>query len=194
MNRKWAVLAIAVTAVLAIAPVDAAGKKKKKKKPPPPPPVEQVVEGDIMFIAPFFDTATNERACFSGLHRRLFLAFGESAQGYVGYHFDVDPATIGGTFILEPGGGADLDIVFYTDFGDQTAAGETVTYETRGTDPEQGEIPANMTKVIVCMFSGTEGAFKYTGTGPTTGGTAGTPASGGSPGASPSASPSTASG
>ncbi len=182
MVKRWLPLVVVLALMLAMVSVDAgAQKKKKKRKPtPPPPPPQQVVEGSIMLMAP---APSDPDSCFSGLHRRLFLAFGETAQGRVGYHFDVDPATAGGNFVLEPTAGSniDLDIVFYTTFGDQTAAGETRTYEARGSTPETGTIPPEMPKAIVCMYSGTQSRFKYTGTG-----LAPTPATGGTPAPSPS--------
>ncbi|MFN2524829.1 MAG: hypothetical protein ABR505_00970 [Actinomycetota bacterium] len=185
MNKRWTVLAVVLVLLLALAPMDAMGQKKKKKKKKPPPPVEQVVEGSIMFPANGA-AAGDPNACFSGIHRRATLLFGDGAQGYFGYHFDVDEATWGGNFVLEvTSGEPDFDIVFYPDFGDQQAVGETVTYETREPGGEEGAIPPNMTKVIVCMYDGLDAAFKYTGTGP--GG--GTPAPDGSPTGSPTPSP-----
>ncbi len=168
MSKRWSVLVIVLVVLLAITPVNAAGKKKKKK--PPPPPVEQVVEGSVRFPAVFYDQANSRPSCFPGLHRRLRAQFGDTAQGNFGYDLDIDAATWGGTFVLEPPAGADFDITFYEDFGTATSnpAGQTVVYETRGTGPEQGEIPANMKKAIVCLFStgSTPTAFKYKGTGP----------------------------
>jgi len=52
----------------------------------------------------------------------------EQLNGVVGYHFDVDPGTIGKPFNLEvTGGGADvdLDITFYMEFGTQEQATDT---------------------------------------------------------------------
>lgn len=188
MAKRWSVLSLVLVLLLAIAPVDALGKKKKKK-PPPPPPVVQEVEGSIIFPAILPDnTQPGVIACFSGLHRRAALQFGDDAQGYVGYHFDVDEATWGGNFVLEVTGGQadpDFDVIFYTDFGDQMAAGETTGYETRGAGGEEGTIPPGHPKVIVCMYSGFDATFKYTGTGPS----GGVPAPSGSPAGSPTPSP-----
>ena len=108
MTKKWSVVVMALLLVLVMmlsfGAVDAFGqkkKKKKKKRPPPPPPVTQTVEDSIMFPAAFADTANpGQTACFSGVHRRLALAGGDQANGYFGYHFDVDPATVGGNFVL----------------------------------------------------------------------------------------------
>lgn len=186
MSKRWSVLVVILVVLLALAPMDALGqkKKKKKKRPPPPPPVQQTVEGNLMFPMAFVDTANPpQTACFAGVHRRLVLAAGDQSRGYFGYHFDVDPATIGGTFVAEVAGGQgspDLDVLFYSDFGvlaPPANPAETVAYQTRGAGGETGAIPPNMTKVIVCMFSGFDADFKYVGTaaGGVPGGTTGSP-------------------
>lgn len=171
--RKSVILLIVGTLIMGSLGAPAMSAKKKKKRPPPPPPpppVEQVVEGQVRFPAVTFDQANNRPACFAGVHRRLRQQFGDTAQGNFGYDFDIDPATWGGTFVLEPPAGADFDITFYEDFGTATSnpVGQTVTFETRGTAPEEGEIPADMKKAIVCLFStgSVPTAFKYKGTGP----------------------------
>ncbi|HEX2239552.1 MAG TPA: hypothetical protein VHJ82_00195 [Actinomycetota bacterium] len=192
MTKRWSILIGVLVLVLAIAPMDALGQKKKKKKKPPPPPVEQVVEGNVTFPAVFLDTAVTppEPSCFARVHRTLFLQFGDQAQGYFGWHFEVDPATWGGTFKLEVTGGQspDLDVTYYTDLGDlTTGAAATQSYETRSTTGEEGDIPANMNHVIVCMFTGLDSSFKYTGIGPAGGAPA--PAPSGSPAGSPTPSP-----
>ncbi|MGH2740008.1 MAG: hypothetical protein ACRDH6_05965 [Actinomycetota bacterium] len=157
MAKRWLVATLVLA--LALAPAGAVAGKKKKKAPP-----TQIVEGGVTFpvIAP-----TAPETCFSGVHRRLVLAAGSGPQGFFGYDFDVDKATWNGKFVLEVTGGesVDLDIIFYPDFGDQMTVGKTVTYETRESGGETGAIPANMTKVIVCMYTGFEATFTYTGTG-----------------------------
>ena len=170
--RKMIALATAGVLVFALAAGPAtAGKKKKKKKPP----VEQVVEGSVAAPAPY----TNDSGCYAGLHRRLAIATMENLNGDIGYHFDIDPATWGTNFILEPTGGlgtVDLDIYFYSQFGtidqvvsDPLNAGSpaAVQFNTREPGGEFGEVPAEFTKVIVCMYGGQLGAganasFTYT--------------------------------
>lgn len=155
MVKKWLVPALVL--MMVVAPPDAVGAKKKKK-----PKAQQVVEGSVDL--PQGDPTGAVGRCVSGNHRRLVL-LNVPAQGVVGFDFDVDKATWNGKFVLEVDGDQDLDIIFYTDFGDLQAAGETVAYEEDGSGGESGTIPSNMTKAIVCMFSGLNAAFTYTGTG-----------------------------
>lgn len=170
MKRTIALLTAGLL-VLSLAPGSAiAGKKKKKKAP-----VEQKVEGTVAAPAPF----TDDSGCFAGLHRRVAIVSQENANGQVGYHFDVDKATWGTNFVVEPTGGlgdVDLDIYFYQEFGtveqvatDPLAAGSpaSVQFNTRAPGGESGEVPAQFNKVIVCMFGGEGGAgvnapFTYT--------------------------------
>lgn len=130
-------------------------------------PKQQKVSGSIALPAPFTDNS----GCFAGLHRRFAIVTQEQVNGVVGFHFDVDPATIGKPFVLEPTGGAgtvDLDILFYYEFGtiedvvtDPTAAGAPVSagFQTREPGGESGVIPkGDYTKAIVCMYGGDQGA------------------------------------
>ena len=139
-------------------------------------PKQQKVSGSIALPAPFTDGV----GCFAGLHRRIAILTQEQVNGDVGYHFDLDPATIGKPFVLEVTGGqgdVDLDITFYYEFGtvedvvgDPQGAGAPVTYQysTREPGGESGTVPkGEYTKVIVCLYGGTEGAsvgasFDYT--------------------------------
>ena len=133
-------------------------------------PKQQTVEGDIALMAPFYgDTFAT---CYSGAHRRVAVLSQGNNNGIVGYHFDVDPATIGKPFVLEPTGGqggVDLDITFYTDFGtteqaaDRTHAPVNYSFEERGAGGESGIIPkGDWTKAIVCMHTGADATFTYT--------------------------------
>ena len=103
--RKTIALVTAGMLVLSLGPGSAAAQKKKKKKKPS---VEQKVEGTVALPAPF----QNDSGCFAGLHRRIAILGQENVNGDVGYHFDVDKATWGTNFVLEPTGGlgsVDLD-------------------------------------------------------------------------------------
>ncbi|MDQ3981429.1 MAG: hypothetical protein M3271_01965 [Actinomycetota bacterium] len=134
-------------------------------------PKQQKVEGDIAMMAPFYgDTFAT---CYSGLHRRTAILTQEQVNGIVGYHFDVEPATIGKPFVLEVTGGqagVDLDITFYTEFGtpeDATNTGYAPTnwsFEERGPGGESGVIPKGVEwkKAIVCMHTGAGASFTYT--------------------------------
>ena len=140
---------------------------------------KQVVEGSIAAPAPF----TDDSGCYAGLHRRLAVVTQEQVNGLIGYHFDIDPATWGGKFKLEPTGGqgdVDLDIYFYQQLGtveqvatDPQGAGSpaVVQINTREPGGEVGTVPPDFTKVIVCMYGGQQGAgagatFTYTATPP----------------------------
>jgi hypothetical protein len=168
--------------------------KKPSTKPSPKPSGSggtsggQEVTGEIQQPAPFVDTQTGEVACYSGKHRREAVLTDGANQGVDGWHFDVDPKTIGAKFVLTADGGEgtpDLDITFYTDFGtveqqaDTAYAPPNQPYDTRGPGGETGTVPKDMKKAIVCMLDGANVPFTYKTGGPVTGG-------GGSASASPS--------
>lgn len=130
-------------------------------------PKQQQVSGSIALPAPF----TDDTGCFAGLHRRFAILTQEQVNGVIGYHFDVDPATIGKPFVLEVTGGqgdVDLDITFYYEFGtvedvtgDPQGAGSPVntSFATREPGGESGVIPkGDYTKAIVCVYGGQQGA------------------------------------
>ena len=139
-------------------------------------PKQQQVSGSVALPAPY----TDDTGCFAGLHRRMAIVTQEQVNGVVGYHFDVDPATIGKPFVLEVTGGqgaVDMDILFYYEFGtiddvvnDPQGAGAPVSYgfQTREAGGESGVIPkGDYTKAIVCVYGGAQGAgaaatFDYT--------------------------------
>ena len=127
----------------------------------------QTEEGSVAVPLPY----TDDSGCYAGIHRRMAIVTQEMVNGVGGYHFNVDPATYGGKFKLEATGGAvgdvDLDIYFYQKFGtvedvagDPLNAGSPVTvqFNTREPGGEVGVVPADTTKVIVCMYGGQMGA------------------------------------
>lgn len=164
--KKLMTLALAGMLVVALVPGAAeAGKKKKKSKP-----VVQTVEGSVPLPAPY----TDDSGCYAGLHRRGSILTNGQANEVIGYEFEVDEKTWGKPFFLEITGGqgsVDLDIYFYSEFGtqddvinDPLNAGTpyTVSFNTRDNVGESGEVPADMTKVIVCMMAGGAAAtFTY---------------------------------
>ncbi|HEX2057719.1 MAG TPA: hypothetical protein VHI71_05045 [Actinomycetota bacterium] len=139
-------------------------------------PKQQKVSGSIALPAPF----TDDSGCFAGLHRRMAILTQEQVNGIVGYHFDLEPATLGKPFVLEVTGGqgnVDMDILFYYEFGtpedvvnDPQGAGAPVSYgyQTREVGGESGTVPkGDYTKAIVCVYGGQQGAgaaasFEYT--------------------------------
>lgn len=139
-------------------------------------PKQQKVSGSVALPAPF----TDNTGCFAGLHRRFAIVTQEQVNGVLGYHFDLDPATLGKPFVLEVTGGqgaVDMDINFYYEFGtvedvvsDPQGAGAPVStsYATREPGGESGIVPkGEYTKAIVCVYGGDQGAgaaatFEYT--------------------------------
>lgn len=130
-------------------------------------PKQQQVSGSVALPAPF----TDDTGCFAGLQRRVAILTQEQVNGVVGYHFDVDPSTIGKPFVLEATGGqgdVDLDITFYYEFGtvedvtgDPQNAGSPVNTSFASREPggESGVIPkGDYTKAIVCVYGGQQGA------------------------------------
>ena len=140
-------------------------------------PKQQKVSGSVALPAPY----TDNTGCYAGLQRRLAILTQEQVNGGIGYHFDVDPATIGKPFVLEVTGGqgsyVDLDINFYYEFGtpedvagDPLNAGSPINtgFNTREEGGESGVIPkGGYPQAIVCMYGGDLGAgaaatFEYT--------------------------------
>ena len=147
-------IALAVTGLLAVAPASALAAKKG---------VRQEMQGEITAPTPYPTDGT----CFSRLARTTALASNGAVNGVVGYTFDVDPRTAGKKFQLHVTGGSaetDLDLVYYANLGsleDPNTAPAFQAYETREAGGEVGTVPAGMTKAIVCMAAGSQGAFHY---------------------------------
>ena len=157
---------IATVAVLAFSLLGAPATAAKKK---------QVVEGSIILPAPF----TDDTGCFAGLHRRGAIASQGNNNGVIGWHLEVDPATVGKKFVLEAtgqGSYVDMDITYYMKFGtmddvinDPANAGAPATFEyhEREAGGEKGVVPKGFPLAIICMYGGAQGAgalgdFTYT--------------------------------
>ncbi|HVF52860.1 MAG TPA: hypothetical protein VNC78_04545 [Actinomycetota bacterium] len=158
--RKLAVCAIAATLAVALVPGPATGAQAKK----------QEVSGSLVVGLTHTDAG-----CFAGAHRRVAILTQEAVNGVSGYHFDVDPATAGKPFVLEPTGGQgtpDLDIIFYTHFGtpedvaaDPAGAGAppVIGFETHAVGGETGIVPPKeYPKAIVCFNAATAPAANVT--------------------------------
>lgn len=118
----------------------------------------QTQEGMVVLPTPHPQAPTE---CFAGIDRRQAYVTQEMVNEVVGYHFDIDKATWGGKFKLEPTGGQgtiDLGIVFYASFDhdptDVTGGPATYELDTREAGGEEGIVPAEMTKAIVCLWAG----------------------------------------
>ncbi len=122
----------------------------------------QVIEGSVQFMAP-----AHTGGCFFGISRNQAVLLGEDQfQGRWGFIFDVEKSTWGKPFSLEVTGAAvdaDLDIAFYAGLGPAypAAAPESQAFEAREPGGEQGKVPADMTKAIVCMHDGLDADFVY---------------------------------
>ena len=151
MKKLVGIAAMVLTAVSLVPNAGAAPQK------------QQQVSGSVAVSAPYTDNS----GCYAGLHRRFAIMTQEMVNGGLGYHFDIDPATLGKPFVLEATGGqgyVDLDIYFYQKFGTpQDVAGDplnagspvTVQFNTREAGGESGIVPkGDFTKVIVCMYGG----------------------------------------
>jgi len=163
--KRFLVLALGGLVGLSLIPAASAGGKK------------QSVEGSIVVPAPFFGDVNS---CYSGLHRRISVLSQGQVNGLVGFDFEVDKATWGGKFKLEPTDGlgeVDLDITFYPEFGtpeqalDTAYAPPTVAYDERAPGGEAGVVPPDMNKAIVCMWAGEShqggaSTFTYTAAAP----------------------------
>lgn len=158
MKKLVSLVAVGLVATTVLSGAAVAGKKKG---------VRQDVSGSILMQAPPSDATSNPNGCYSGVHRRIAVISQEQVNGVVGYHFDVDPGTWNKKFVLTPGQAVDLDITFYDGFGTVEQATETsyapynLGFETRDNEGESGVVPANTTKVIVCMKTGQQATFDY---------------------------------
>lgn len=156
--RKVVALALAAVVVTGAVSGSAVAAKKKKK------PVMQHVEGTVAFPQP-------GGALGNCNYRPQRSAMGASNEafpnGVVGYTFYVDPKTAGQPFKLEVEGGTgdvDLDIVFYSDYGDPsdpTTAPANTGYENIGPGGEEGTVPPGYPLAFVCMAMGGNASFMY---------------------------------
>jgi hypothetical protein len=157
------ILALTTTALVALSLFGGAAEAKKSKM--------QMVDGGVAMMLPF---PADTSSCYAGVHRRAAIVAGDQANGAVGYHFDIDPATAGKPFKLDVTGGqgdVNLDITFYMAFGttddvtgDPVNAGSpaTVEFATNAPGGEKGTVPTGgFTKAIVCMTQGADATFHY---------------------------------
>lgn len=156
--RKLIAVAMASLMVAGMVSGSAVAGKKKKK------PVVQHVEGTILLPQPAGPLAN----CNFRPQRSAMGASGEAfPNGVLGFTFEVDPKTAGQPFKLEVDGGqgdVDLDIVFYSGYGDPadpTTAPANTGYENAGPGGEEGTIPPGYPLAFVCMAIGGDASFTY---------------------------------
>jgi hypothetical protein len=158
MKKLVTLVALGLVATTALSGAAVAGKTKG---------VRQDVSGTIAMQAPPSDATDNPNGCYSGVHRRLAVASQGQVNGIVGYHFDIDPGTWNKKFRLTPGSAVDIDITFYSEFGELEQATDTgyapynLGFEERDNEGEFGVVPPDMTKAIVCMKTGQNATFTY---------------------------------
>lgn len=102
----------------------------------------------------------------TGAPRRAALA-STGTNGLVGWYFDVDPTTVGGTFDLakaaDPTGQGDLDVLFYSNPGDlgQGAPTAVGTFASVGVGGEKGLVPEGAKTALVYLQGGARVGFTY---------------------------------
>lgn len=102
----------------------------------------------------------------TGGPRRAALA-STGTNGLIGWYFDVDPSTVGGTFDLaktaDPTGQGDLDVLFYSNPGDlgQGAPTAVGTFATALVGGEKGLVPEGAKTALVYLQGGARVGFDY---------------------------------
>jgi hypothetical protein len=147
------VLAVGLITLVALAPAAVAGGKKQQK-----------VEGTIL-AAP-----RHPDGCYSGVHRRIQSITDNSANGVVGYDFDVAKSTWKKPFVLKLADGVgtvDLDITYYLGdrftLDDMIAGGgdpappASIAFEDRKEGGEKGKVPFGSVYAIVCIYESENG-------------------------------------
>lgn len=86
------------------------------------------------------------------------------ANGVATWTLEVAPGTVGGPFVLEARGHANLDVVFYDDgYGvNHRAPRVTGSFYTAGVDGERGVVPAGSAVAVVTIAEGSLADFVYT--------------------------------
>ncbi len=155
MKRVVALTTVALMALGLFSSSAVAAKRKPKPK--------QEYAGSVMLPAPYPADGT----CYTRGERILAQTGNESVNGFIGAHFNIDPRTYNRKFQLHVIGGSadvDLDIVFYSGYGDPADPSTVpayVAFENRAAGGEEGVVPEGMTKAIVCMAAGQEAEFHY---------------------------------
>lgn len=118
---------------------------------------QQAVTGTITAPVP---------ANVTGGPRRAALA-STATNGLIGWYFDVDPSTVGGTFDLteaaDPTGQGDLDVLFYSSPGDLAQGAPTAvgTFATADGGGEKGLVPEGAKTALVYITGGARVGFDY---------------------------------
>lgn len=119
------------------------------------------VQGSIQFPTRF----TDGEGGWPGLVRRTWLCSADT-NGTIGYVADVYPESWGGYFttydIADETGSGDLDVFFYSEFGDCGGAAAPVTLaEFQNDGPESGFVPEGATKAVFFTAEGVGMTFTY---------------------------------
>lgn len=155
---------VAAAAALAVVVPVAVSAAVSAAETPAPGPVVQQVSGSVAVPNPTKAAQNVTR------HNRSAGLLGPETNGVVGWFFDVDPATWGGSFVLTTAtAGADYDVLFYSDPGTLNAA-PAATAEFVGSegDGEAGLVPAGTTHALVYPAGAPNADFSYVGHAPVT--------------------------
>lgn len=119
------------------------------------------VQGSIQFPTRF----TDAEGGWPGLVRRVWNC-SAATNGTIGYVADIFPESWGGYFatseISDDTGAGDLDVFFYSEFGDCGGQAAPVTLaEFQNDGPESGFVPEGATKAVFFTSDGVNLRFTY---------------------------------
>lgn len=123
------------------------------------------LQGEIAAPTRFTDGTSG----WPGLVRRTWLA-AAGTNGTIGYVIKIDRDTWGGRFVIDQvddlTGAADLDVYFYSDFGDVAGdaapeSPENSEFVARTAGGEEGIVPEFSTRAIVFTANGVMSTFRY---------------------------------
>lgn len=135
--------------------------------PTPPGKRAQTVSGEIL-LPTRFPLGDPERDGFPGVSRRVWLCSAAS-NGTTAWIFDVNAATWGGAFLIDnvsdDTGEADIDVYFYSEFGDCGGTHAPVSNAAFVNDGqiEAGIVPQGAIKAVVFTHNGVNSTFQYQG-------------------------------
>jgi plastocyanin len=136
--------------------------------PTPPGSRAQTINDGEILLPTRFPLGDAERDGYPGLSRRLWLCSAETNRT-TAFIFDVNPATWGGAFLVDDvtdqTGAADVDVYFYSEFGDCGGTHAPVTSAELANDGpiEAGTVPTGAIKAVVFSHNGVDTKFRYAG-------------------------------
>ena len=157
MRARTRPLVVAAAALAVVVPVAV-----QAAETPAPGPAVQEVTGTVAVPNPTKAAQNVTR------HNRSAGLLGPETNGVVGWFFDVDPATWGGSFTLTTAtAGADWDVLFYSDPGTLNATpAATAEFVDSVGDGEAGLVPMGTTHALVYPAGAPNADFAYVGHAP----------------------------